>query len=189
MSFRLSFELSDRDLAHYRQLAHDARKRSEQRPEAELVESARALMDRVRDSHPPDFLRARLGDLDRLIAMLEDREWNLEGEDRALVVGALGYFADPLDLIPDSLPALGFLDDALMVELVVRDLRNELESYRDFCAYREKQEEQRGAQSPLEREKWLSLKRRQMILRMRQRRYEGRIGRLRSPAPLVLRYR
>lgn len=33
------------------------------------------------------------------------------GEDRAKIVGALGYFILPLDLIPDWLPALGFTDD------------------------------------------------------------------------------
>lgn len=33
------------------------------------------------------------------------------GEDRAKIIGALGYFILPLDLIPDWLPALGFTDD------------------------------------------------------------------------------
>jgi hypothetical protein len=53
------------------------------------------LLDRVRSRAAPDFVRERLSDLDSLIAMLEDREWDLEGEDREIVVGALGYFADP----------------------------------------------------------------------------------------------
>ena len=32
-------------------------------------------------------------------------------KDKTLILGALGYFLLPLDLIPDFLPALGFTDD------------------------------------------------------------------------------
>lgn len=189
MSYKVTFELSERDLTHYRELARDARKRATQKPESELIDAARTLLDHLRNGAPPDFVKARLADLDGLLAMLEDPEWNLEGEDREIVAGALGYFADPLDLIPDSVPGLGFLDDALLVELIVRDLQNELQAYRDFCAYRERQDGRGGPQDAIERERRLLAKRRQMILRMRQRRREGRIGRRRSLAPLVLRYR
>lgn len=31
--------------------------------------------------------------------------------DKALIIGALGYFILPLDLLPDFLPAVGFTDD------------------------------------------------------------------------------
>lgn len=39
--------------------------------------------------------------------------------DKAIIVGALGYFILPLDLLPDTLPAIGFADDtaALMAAL------------------------------------------------------------------------
>lgn len=32
-------------------------------------------------------------------------------KDKTLILGALGYFLLPLDLIPDFLPAIGFTDD------------------------------------------------------------------------------
>jgi hypothetical protein len=47
------------------------------------------------------------------------------------------YFAEPVDLIPDQVPGVGFLDDAIMVELVVQEIRPELDAYADFCRYRE----------------------------------------------------
>ena len=36
-----------------------------------------------------------------------------------------------------SQPLIGMLDDAVMIELVFRELRHELEAYEDFRAYRE----------------------------------------------------
>ena len=47
----------------------------------------------------------------------------LAGAHRRRVLEALAYFADPSDLVPDQIPGLGLLDDAIMVELVAQELR------------------------------------------------------------------
>jgi uncharacterized membrane protein YkvA (DUF1232 family) len=85
----------------------------------------------------PEFVRERIEQLRLLVLMLRDVEWRLEGEDRAHVLNAIAYFVDPDDLIPDRVPGLGYLDDAIMVELVVQELRHEIAAFRDFCAYRD----------------------------------------------------
>lgn len=36
---------------------------------------------------------------------------NVSVKDKAIIYGALGYFILPLDLIPDSIPVVGFSDD------------------------------------------------------------------------------
>jgi uncharacterized membrane protein YkvA (DUF1232 family) len=113
--------------------------------------------------------------------MVEDKEWRLEGQDRARVVYAMAYLADPVDAIPDQIPGLGFLDDAIMVELVCQDLRHEIEAYSDFCAYRKSEGKRRGqASDPATREQWLTARRSQLQERMRRRRtalWESRLGR------------
>jgi uncharacterized membrane protein YkvA (DUF1232 family) len=45
-------------------------------------------------------------------------------------VGALLYFLNPLDLIPDFIYGFGFLDDALVVGLVIRSIQGDLERFR-----------------------------------------------------------
>ncbi|MDW8478902.1 MAG: YkvA family protein [Xanthomonadales bacterium] len=106
-----------------------------------------------------------------MIAMVEDRGFALPEPERQHVLSALTYFADPKDLIPDSVPVFGFLDDAVMVELVTRELRHELEAYEDFCRFRELEARRRGVDpSSLERAAWLEARRRELHLRMRRRR-------------------
>ena len=39
--------------------------------------------------------------------------------DRALIIGALGYFILPLDLIPDFIPGMGFGDDLFALGIAI----------------------------------------------------------------------
>ena len=110
----------------------------------------------------------RLERLEGMIRMLDDAEWRIEGAHRARVIDALAYFAEPVDLIPDQVPGVGFLDDAIMVELVVQDIRPELDAYADFCRYRE--EQRRSGLAPEAHRKRLEARRRAMLARIDRRR-------------------
>jgi uncharacterized membrane protein YkvA (DUF1232 family) len=94
-----------------------------------MVETAAA-------ADPPEFVCERLVKLKELVEMLRDDEWRLDRRDRARILDALAYFADPDDLIPDRVPGLGYLDDAIMVELIAQELKHEIQAYEDFCEFR-----------------------------------------------------
>ena len=47
-----------------------------------------------------------------------------------LVTGAVVYFVAPIDLIPDALIGIGFVDDVAVVTAVVRTVRDELDRFR-----------------------------------------------------------
>ena len=49
-----------------------------------------------------------------------------------VIIAAIIYLVNPLDVIPDALPALGFLDDATVIALAVRRSRPALD---DFMAW------------------------------------------------------
>ncbi len=46
-----------------------------------------------------------------------------------LALGAAVYFLDPLDLAPDFIPGVGYLDDAAVIGFVVNSIRTDLEKF------------------------------------------------------------
>ena len=171
MSITLNFELNDRDLAHFQAAMERARKSAEGKSEADIIAAATALLDDAQKVHIPDFIKARLLRLDDMIAMVRDQGWSLPEADKQRVLSSLVYFADPQDVIPDHVEVLGFLDDAVMIELSVRELKHELDAYDDFCDYRANEASRRGVDpATLGRTDWLDGRREELIERMHQRR-------------------
>ncbi len=146
MPITVSFELSEKDLKYFRDRIRDAKAIAANDADA-IYTAARRLLEQTRKSELPDFVRTRIENLDKLATMLEDKEWALSGPDRQRVLNAMAYFAEVDDVIPDTIPGLGFLDDAIMVELVCQELRHEIEAYDDFCTYRADLEKQRGKET------------------------------------------
>lgn len=137
MPVRITFELSEQDLRQFRRAMRQARAAVRDQPAEAICTAARDLLEQGPAMPTSGFVAQRLAGLRGLLTMLEDPDWSLPGEERARVLAALAYFAEERDLVPDSVPGLGFIDDAIMIELVLRDLRHEIESYADFCRYRE----------------------------------------------------
>lgn len=49
-----------------------------------------------------------------------------------LVVGAIVYFVMPIDLVPDFIAALGYLDDAAILTWTVKAIGDELEKFKTW---------------------------------------------------------
>jgi len=51
-----------------------------------------------------------------------------------LTAGALVYFVNPMDAIPDILPATGLIDDAGVIGFVLASVKNDIERFRKWQA-------------------------------------------------------
>jgi uncharacterized membrane protein YkvA (DUF1232 family) len=147
---KVTFELSARDIRYFRDRLKAVRAGDERTDEESVVGPAAKLVEEARAAEPPEFVLERLVKLQQLVDMLHDREWRLEGRDRARILDALAYFVDPEDLIPDRIPGIGYLDDAIMVELVVQELKHEIKAYEDFCEFRTQNRKQAVRENKLE---------------------------------------
>lgn len=136
-TLKVELDLTDTDLDFFRDRLDKARESLGTADESRILAGVSDMMDKALGSNPPDFVTTRIRQLGPMLAMLEDADWKLEGEDRRHVIDALAYFADPEDLIPDATPVLGYVDDAIMIDLVAASLSAELEAYADFVAHRD----------------------------------------------------
>ncbi len=176
MSLDITIQLDDADLEHFIDAMRRAQdKASDLSPKA-IVDAASKLLVDVPKTNIPHFIRDRLENLDQMIQLVLDQGYGLPDEDRNRVLSCLAYFADPNDIIPDSVPVIGFLDDAIMIELCVRELKPELDSYGDFVLYRNQEATRRGvdpASLKTERVDWLETRRLEAHEGMRRRRRDG----------------
>lgn len=171
MPYKLTIELSDRDLRHFRRELKKARDSVQIADDDEILSAASDLVRSMRGTDLPDFVRDRLEQLETLIAMVTDPDWPLDEDERNPVLSGLAYLCDPEDLIPDDIPGIGMLDDAVMIELVFRELRHELEAYSEYLAFRESLSKRSVLRATSEAVKSKIARRRtQLLARMRRRR-------------------
>lgn len=170
MSMRISFELTDRDLGFFRKALEQSRRAVKDAEEAEIIDAIGDVLEEIRQSEPlPDFVGNRIPELESLIAMLTDEEWQLPDVDRERLLATFVYFADPEDILPDDIPVIGYLDDVIIIELVARELQHVREAYDDFCEFRSGfDKKNKGADAVIRRDR-LDRRRQQLHQRMRRR--------------------
>jgi uncharacterized membrane protein YkvA (DUF1232 family) len=59
-----------------------------------------------------------------------------------LAIAALIYFVSPIDLIPDFIPGVGYLDDAGVISLVVASIKADLDNFLEWEDDQKMQEDQ-----------------------------------------------
>jgi len=174
MAIEVKFTLNDADLDYFRAVMKKSQDNTHNLNESSILENAKKLSGDVKGSVPP-FVSERLEKLEIMVAIIEDEEWQIPDEERAEMISALAYFSEPEDLVPDAIPVLGFLDDAIMIELVAKEFKDDIDAFEEFCVYRER-EEGRAGDNTITREEWLGAKRRDLHNRMRARRSSRRGG-------------
>lgn len=75
------------------------------------------------------------GDFLLLIKMIKDYwkgDFKITKKDLAIIIAAIVYVANPIDVVPDFIPIVGFLDDASVVGFVIQKLYILIREYKRF---------------------------------------------------------
>ncbi len=97
------------------------------------------LLERCRQvdlQQVPASLQPHIGKVSAVADLLADHQWMIDEATRRDLTGALAYFDLADDLIPDSDPRFGLLDDAIVIEMALdehREVWAAWQEYRRFC--------------------------------------------------------
>lgn len=164
--------LEDRELERFNGLLADLG-RPEPFGRDQIVTAARDLYDPRLGHDAPPCIAIRLAHAAPLDSLVRDEGWAPEGASLAAARAVLAYLQRPDDLIPDWVPQVGRLDDAIVVDVAWTRIGDELEGYRDFCRLRLLEARLRG-EAPgrfrFERGDWREARRAESALREHQRR-------------------
>lgn len=131
-----NFRLSTLDMERFNQLLSSLAGDRAPLDCDQVVTAARLLADSYGSQSTPACIRQRLEQADSLTNMLADHGWQPANEAVAPASAVLDYLNGHNDLIPDWIPQVGQLDDAIVIEAAWPRLAGEVLSYQDFCRLR-----------------------------------------------------
>jgi uncharacterized membrane protein YkvA (DUF1232 family) len=67
-----------------------------------------------------------------LFDMMRDRDYKISGKSKTMIAAGLLYLVLPTDLVPDFIPGIGFIDDALVLSTLWKVVQGQIENYLAF---------------------------------------------------------
>jgi len=112
------------------------------RPRAERIAADRGGTDRLLEAsrHKSEkqagMLRALWTDfwtIWRFVRAWRDGDYRkVPWKSIVLAIAGLLYFLDPIDIIPDFIPVIGYLDDGVVLAFVAKAIHSDLEKFREW---------------------------------------------------------
>lgn len=176
-------------LTHFREVA-DALEPDRPIPSADaIVTAARTLSRQFNGMRHAPCIRLRLRCLAAMRAMSAEQGWDLDACKQERIALIAGYAANQEGLIPDALPVIGHLDDAVLVDLAWPSMRSDLDAYLDYRRLRAEEAMLRGCrphEMPFSKQDWLQARNAEQAWRAHVER-RGRSSYLAMPPPRAFR--
>lgn len=130
-----------------------------------LVTAARSLCCVGPSADMPVCIRQRLWRVSAAVSMAADRRWEAPHRVVEVVRLVAAYVASNDDLIPDRIPTVGRLDDALAVDAAWPSVGGEVVDYIDFRRLRRMATRDRRQWLSFDRERWMHAREEERALR------------------------
>ena len=101
-----------------------------------LATAARELRDHAAGSSEPACILQRMKRLQAAASMVEDAQWEPANDAGNLASLIVQYANGRFQLLPNYLPTIGHLDDAIAVEAAWPSIRAEVADFLDYCRVR-----------------------------------------------------
>ena len=102
----------------------------------QIAGAARRVLRAAAKGQDSTFIKVRIRRAGEMRAALKDPHWEIPAQREEKMRVMVSYLQDMRGLIPNDIPVVGLLDDAILVDVVMDALRDELDEYADFCRFR-----------------------------------------------------
>jgi uncharacterized membrane protein YkvA (DUF1232 family) len=79
-------------------------------------------------------IKTLIANVKLLYAMLRDSSFTISWSAKAIIVAGFLYFISPIDIIPDFIPLLGYVDDAFVISAALNAVTGEIDRYKAHIA-------------------------------------------------------
>ena len=115
----------------------DSRRGTAERIASDRPRTDRLLEDsRAKSERHAGILRAAWADfwtIWRFVRAWRDGGYrNVPWKSILMAIAGLFYFLDPIDIVPDFIPVIGFLDDGAVLAFVAKAIHSDLEKFREW---------------------------------------------------------
>lgn len=172
----VAVDFTDSDLRRFNDCAAQVAPGTPALEAPQIAGAARRLSRAVGAGAESRFIRTRMRRAGEIRALLDDPAWNHEPHLGERMRALVAYMDGAPGLVPDDIPVIGGLDDALLVDLAMEGLRGELDEYADFCRYRVGEAARLGvapAAVPISRAAWQVERAEELRLERQMRRARG----------------
>lgn len=142
----------------------------------QVAGAARRILRAAAKGQDSTFIKVRMRRAGEVRIALNDRSWTVAKPIDETMRHLVDYLDESHGLIPNDVPVVGLLDDAILVDVAMDSLRSELDEYADFCRFRvaEAGRQDIGTSAvETNREQW-------MAERLQERRLEEQLRRVRG---------
>jgi hypothetical protein len=127
----------------------------------QLATAARSLNDQAPDAAPSPCIQQRLQHARVLEQMLQDADWEPADDVLSEARQVVGYLHESRQLIPDSVPGVGHLDQAIVIDTAWPKLVYEVINFIDYQRLRQLEADRQGrgyADIAFNRQIWMELR-------------------------------
>lgn len=100
--------------------------------ETNILASMSDTLAKFSKDNNESYVKNHLETLENMVQMLSDDQWKMLEYERHYIISVLHYLIEENDIIPDSIPGVGLLDDCVMIDIVEEKLKEKLKKYNAF---------------------------------------------------------
>lgn len=131
-----SLELNDQALPRFNRIAQRFAPEQPAYTLDQIAGAARRVLRAASRGEESAFIKVRMRRAEEMRAAYNDKSWALAPALAANVQALLDYLDNPPTVIEDSVPVVGLLDDAILIDLAMDKMRLEIDDYAEFCRFR-----------------------------------------------------